>query len=126
MPTLKQQLAIAKLVENRGTSIGQAMRDAGYTPATAKNPQNLTNSIGFKEALEEYGLTEELITRALVDDIKSKPKKRFYELSLGADILGMKKQSDTGGNKTLVVVVTGQTVQRYGITIPQDPSGGST
>lgn len=51
--TLKQKTAAKKLVENQG-NIGQAMIAAGYSPASAKNPKNLTESKGFKELLEEY------------------------------------------------------------------------
>lgn len=90
MPTIKQRQAVKNIVENRG-SISRAMIDANYRKATAKNPKNLTESKGYKEALKEYGLTEELITGALVDDIKEKPRKRYQELNLGAEILGMKK-----------------------------------
>lgn len=70
------------------------MMAAGYTPATSHTPQKLTESKGYKELLDEYGLNEKFITEALVDDIRSKPRKRFFELNLGAEILGMKKRSD--------------------------------
>ena len=97
MATIKQRLAINKIVENRG-NLGKSMIQAGYDPTTAKNPKNLTDSKGYKELLAEYGLTEELITKSLVSDIKAKPEKRFLELSLGADILQMKKQPITNVN----------------------------
>ena len=41
MATLKQKAAIGKVIENRG-NMGRAMLEAGYSPATAKNPKNLT------------------------------------------------------------------------------------
>lgn len=49
--TLKQERAIAELVENRGKSVSKAMRDVGYSPKTAKNPQNLTKSKAFQAKL---------------------------------------------------------------------------
>ena len=46
-PTLKQKKAIAILGE-KGGSISGAMREAGYSPMTAKNPDKLTNTPAFK------------------------------------------------------------------------------
>lgn len=94
MPTFKQRKAVSILVGNGG-NVTDAMREAEYSPATYNTPQKLTESKGYKDILAEYGLTEELVTRALVEDIKAKPKKRFLELSLGAELLQMKKQQIT-------------------------------
>lgn len=52
-PTLKQRRAIVALVENGG-NVSQAMMSAGYTPATAKTPQKLTESLGFEVLSKEY------------------------------------------------------------------------
>jgi hypothetical protein len=60
-----------------------------YSEITAKNPKKLTDSVGFKEICEECGLTDNLILKALVFDIKKKPKNRKGELELGAKIKGM-------------------------------------
>ncbi len=93
MATLKQRKAVEGMVENGGNA-SRAMLEANYSPETAHTPSKLTKSKGFRELMAEYGLTEGLITKALVSDIKKKPKKRFNELSLGAEILGMKKSAD--------------------------------
>ena len=50
--TLKQEEAVKKIVENHG-NISQAMRDVGYSPATAKNPKNLTESKAWPQLMEE-------------------------------------------------------------------------
>lgn len=118
MPTLRQRKAVEKIVETRGrVAISRIMADpeVGYDLTTAKNPKNLTDSSGYKEILAEYGLTEGLITRALVSDIKSKPKKRFFELSLGADILGMKKRDPVNNNNVLIINVPQEVAQKRGI-----------
>lgn len=52
MATLKQQRAIANLVENGG-NVSKAMRDAGYTDATAKTPQKLTESVAYLSIAEQ-------------------------------------------------------------------------
>ncbi len=106
-------MALDKMVENGGV-VSRAMLDVGYDPNTAKTPQKLTESKGFKQLLAESGLTENLITKSLVEDIESKPKNRLGELRLGAEILGMKAE-EPGGNKTLVIMVTGNTASRYGV-----------
>ena len=84
----------------------------GYSEGTQHTPGKVTESIGYKKALEELGLTQELITTALVSDIESKPKNRLGELRLGAEILKM-NDSAPQGNKTLVILVSGETMQRY-------------
>lgn len=110
MATLKQKLVVAKIIENHG-NVSKSMRQVGYSKNTAKVPsKNLTDTKGFKEVLASYGLTEDLVTTALVFDIKSKPKRRFNELSLGAEILGMKKrgepEKDTTPHTTNIVIIT--------------------
>lgn len=88
MPTEKQRKALDRLVENRG-NVSKSMREAGYDDTTAKNPKNLTESAGFRELLKEYGLTDGLVVKSLVSDIKSKPQNRTPELKLASDILGL-------------------------------------
>ena len=89
--TEKQKKAVKSIVENSGIdqSLGEVMVRSGYSVETAKTPQKLTESKGFNEEMAKYGLTEELISSALVEDIKAKPKQRKPELELGAKILRM-------------------------------------
>lgn len=75
-------------------STGEVLESVGYGFGLTNSPQRVTESIGFKQALRDLGLTEELITSSLVQDIKAKPEKRIQELKLGADILGMVKRED--------------------------------
>ncbi len=60
MSTIKQEKAFEKVVENGG-NVSKAMREAGYSPETAKTPQKLTDSKGWLELLEEH-LPDSLIT----------------------------------------------------------------
>ena len=117
MATQMQEAAVERLVEIGGKSVSRAMRTSKkpYSPKTAQTPKKLTESKGFKEVLEKYGLTEGFITKALVEDIKAKPQERYSELNLGADILGMKKSSEAGGNKVNILVVSEETQRRYEI-----------
>jgi hypothetical protein len=50
-PTMKQRAVIDKIFEYRG-NVGKAMMEVGYSPNTAKNPSNLTNSQWFRKVLD--------------------------------------------------------------------------
>lgn len=124
MATLRQKRA-AKLVLN-GATPTQAMTEAGYAPSSIHKPgEALLSTQGYKEALAEYGLTEELIASSLVKDIKAKPKRRSRELELGADILNMRKRDAGSNNKTLIVVISGQSASRYG-AVPHPSTGNDS
>ncbi len=115
--SIRQQALADEIIKNQMRPLaerknkGELVKDAGFS-----STQSL-HSEGVYRALQKYGLNEELVTSALVDDIKAKPEKRLGELTLAADILGMrlKSKDDGGGNKTLIVVVSGQSADRYGI-----------
>lgn len=62
MTTLKQETAVKDLLENVGKPIGQAMLDAGYSPATAKNPDHLTESKGWNELMDKYLPDDKLLS----------------------------------------------------------------
>lgn len=97
-PTPKQRAAARAYMDNflagKPITSGALLENVGYTQAVAKTPNRVLESPGFKESLAEFGLTEELITSALVSDIKTKPEKRVQELKLGAEILGMVKREE--------------------------------
>ena len=85
----------------------------GYGRSVQQTPAKVLESVGFKEALAELGLTESLIAKSLVSDIKSKPKRRVRELNLGAEILGMKKQGPTPqGQQNNIIIFTDGRAER--------------
>lgn len=94
MATTRQRKAIVRMVDsslkNGGKpNVSKAMIEAGYSKATAKTPSKLTDSKGYEELLDEYGLTKEMIVTALAEDIKLKPQNRKPELELASKIRGM-------------------------------------
>lgn len=93
MATHKQVLASQIMVENGGNA-SKAMRDAGYSNSSSKNPMKLTKSKGFNEIMNNLGLTEEFLIPALVEDIKNKPGNRRAELELAFKLKGYLKSSD--------------------------------
>jgi len=70
MPTLKQELLVKKLVENRG-NVSKSMREVGYSPATAKNPQQTTISKTYQELMKQY-LPDDLISERHNDLLNKK------------------------------------------------------
>jgi len=106
-PTPRQKKAAKAVIDNMlldtPKSNGEVLKSVGYGTGLQNQPARVLQSEGFKAALAEYGLTEELITTSLVEDIKAKPAMRVKELGLGAEILGMKKreeqpEANKGGN----------------------------
>lgn len=104
MPTILQQdLAEAivkntKLPRDKKKNKGELLESVGYSAKVAKHkPTEILEQKGVKEALANYGLTEGLITKALVSDIKAKKRNRLGEMRLGAEIL---KMNDTSKSQT--------------------------
>jgi hypothetical protein len=63
---------------------------SGYDETTSsKHVPAVFEQKGVKDALRKMGLTEELITKALISDINAKEGNRVQELKLGAEILNM-------------------------------------
>jgi hypothetical protein len=98
------------------------LKSVGYGTGLQNQPKRVIESGGFKAALKEFGLTEQLITNALVEDIKAKPKKRVQELKLGAEILGMVKRDEppVDNSKTTYNFIFSPEVQSRVQTINED------
>lgn len=96
------------MVENGGNA-SRAMREAGYSAETAKSPSKLTESKGFAELMEAY-LPDDMLLRALSDDIEGKAKNRKAELELAFKLKGkMVEKSDvTTNGKDITPVVDAQ------------------
>jgi len=63
MATLKQKKAAEFIA--KGDSVSKAMKKAGYTEASAKNPRNLTKSQSFIEIMEKHGITDDKLSTVL-------------------------------------------------------------
>lgn len=106
MPTIRQRRLAREIIESatmdNPPTKGEMVEKVGYGPSIVDYPSKVIDTRGVRDALAEYGLTEELITTALVSDIYNKEKNRLGELKLGADILGMTKHEDSRPKNTLV------------------------
>lgn len=104
MATERQKRAVDKIIENGG-NVSKAMREAGYTEASAKNPSKLTRSDGFAELMEAY-LPDDMLLRALSDDIEKKEGNRKAEMELAFKLKGrmVEKKDITSGGEALQIL----------------------
>ena len=85
-PRLKHKKILENVVVN-GCTYKDAIRAEGYSEAVATQPQKITESKSWQILLNEY-LPDDLVLKALQDDIKSKPSNRIGELSLAMKVKG--------------------------------------
>ncbi len=81
MATLKQKKAVEKILENTGKPMGDILREVGYSEGTAVNPQQVTNSKGWKELMEEY-LPDDLLAKVHQEGLEA------YKVEAGVRIGG--------------------------------------
>lgn len=88
MATQRQRAAMAKILEKPG-SVSAAMREVGYSENTARNPSDLTESKGFRELMDEAGMTDsyllekhrELMEKQYKGDIDSFARTKALEMA---------------------------------------------
>jgi hypothetical protein len=95
MASPKQQMAVQIYMENRGISVGEAMRRAGYSDASAKNPKNLTGTAAWAEMMDKYLPDIELV--AVHRDLLESKKLDTEVFPLGLDELVIKKLLEDAG-----------------------------
>lgn len=109
--------AVQKLTENGG-HLGKALLEAGYSKSIAESPKKVTTTKGFIEAMSEAGLDLDTLNGYLASDLKSKPKQRLGELTLAYKLHGKLKDTKEG-DKTLILITSGESATRYNLT-PQE------
>jgi hypothetical protein len=125
MGTRKQKKLAKITLDNPNLPKGELVEMGGYGPSVIKTPAKVLESPGYKDELRKLGLTEEFVTGALVEDIEKKPQNRLGELRLASEILDMSNR-EGGGSKNLILIVTGESAQRYGISPTSNPETSST
>lgn len=93
MPSPRQRLAVKNVSEvmGNGGSIKSALIKSGYSIETAETPSLVLESKGFKMLCEDAGLTDNMILKAIADDIKQKPRDRSKELAIACKVKGLYK-----------------------------------
>lgn len=131
--TLKQKAVAKDLMENNGKPVSKAMLDAGYDPRTAKNPQQLTRSKGWKELMDEY-LPDQDLLNVPKDAMKAMKWNDFtgereadHNVRLKAADMGLKlkgRLNDKNGDTNInVLVIPSELLTKYDIA--PSPKGSS-
>lgn len=93
MSTRNQERAVENIIKQemsgKRVNLGKALRESGYSESVATKPKTVTGTVGFKEAMAKYGLTEEKWASYLAADLEMKPGERLGELRLAADVMGL-------------------------------------
>lgn len=76
-PSDKQKIAFDKVM-NEGKNVKTAMLEAGYKPSFAENPQELTNSEGWKILLEKY-VPDDLLAQKHHELLEARDKEGFTD-----------------------------------------------
>jgi hypothetical protein len=96
MATIKQKALCRKIIENNG-NVSKSMREVGYSKETAKNPKNVTNSIGFQELIQSIdGLKDDQVLQTLSKSIHKGKKITVY----GKDGTKTKEIDEVGNAQT--------------------------
>lgn len=100
-PTFKQKKLAIEVMKNMQSNTplnkGELLVKVGYGEIS-QDPARVLESKGYLQALRDLGLTEELVTTSLVEDIEKKPQNRVKELALASDILQMRKPVEIDKN----------------------------
>lgn len=122
MATPKQKQVAKDIMENHGKPISKAMLDAGYTPATSKNPSNLTNSKSWQELMEQY-LPDEKLAKVHEEGLEATKwndftgdREKDYSvrkqyLELGYKIKG--KTTEKASIQNNVIIIPSEIAEKY-------------
>ena len=121
MPTFKQEKVAELRTLHPDWSKIKVLRMAGYGASIKSWSGRTYNSKGVREALAKWGLVEGLVAKSLVADIKQKPRRRYNELNLAADILGMKKYATLPPSNIFII-----TPEQRRVIARRIVNGGST
>lgn len=115
--TVKQKKA-AKIMAENGGNVSRAMIEAGYSPMTAKTPQKLTEALGFKQLLQDFGpdikkafkTTNDLMEANNENDYPNwNARAKGVELTFKAHGIGDDAQVRIGDNITVNIQTYGDT-----------------
>jgi len=72
MSTLRQKIVASKIFANRGSkdTVKKIMKDAGYSDAYAKNPQQLTTTRSWRQLMDKY-LPDEKIVKKIDEGLEA-------------------------------------------------------
>lgn len=130
-PTTKQKIAFSKVV--KGSSISKAMREVGYAESTSKRSNKLTRSQGWeflmrkhlpdatlaKKHKELLNKTEKIVVGIGQGHSEIKDTGQPHSDAVKALDIAYKLKSrygsDPASNKVLIINITAEAAQKYGI-----------
>lgn len=105
MATPKQEKLLKLLMENYGElgntkSLGELLKQAGYSAASAKNPKIILEGKEMQEGINNVVSDLELLRQQALDELKSRDisKERYADVVKGVDTLTKNHQLLTGGS----------------------------
>ena len=128
MPTLKQKLAFKEITEKH-RPVSTVMKEVGYKESTSNKPSNLTESDGWNELMNKH-LPDSALAKKHRELLNKREYRTFYgnsedigpetqavskALDMAYRLKGRYEEGEDRGNKTLIVMITGETAQRYAI-----------
>lgn len=144
MATEKQRRAFDTVGVNGG-NISKAMVTAGYSKEVSKRTDKLTRTKGWKELMDKHfpdselaALHKKLLKKKEVIVVSDGAREGSHLEWTGQPHTDSLKALETAyklksrfvegesGNKTLILMVTGETAQRYGIKPTQLPENSSS
>lgn len=111
-PTSKQRRAV-KIMVDKGMSASGAMREAGYSVATSKDPGKLTRTEAFQYLMEEMGVSDNLLVDTLKNGMQATKDNepdhavRHKFLETGLKLKGYSK-NDATNNMTFINIARDQ------------------
>lgn len=105
--TIKQRKALKVALENGGNVSG-AMKEVGYSPAMAKNPQKLKESEGWKDLMKKAGLDDKSLLKKSKQHLEAR---QFHQMMVDPLITDREVEEvleEAGGKflKAVIVEVT--------------------
>ena len=136
MANIKQTLAAQKILETNG-NVSAAMKLAGYSVETAKNPQQLTRSKGWQELMQKYLPDNHLMKRHkefldaprqirtykkgdLVSETEETDPSAVRALDMAYKLKG-RYSAESEGNKTLIINISSESANRYKVAPTDTP-----
>lgn len=146
MVTLNQKTVfkkvLKKVAKGEQVAITKEMRGV-YSPATAKHPEKITKSKGWQELMDKHLPDTKLAQRhrelldkrevfkmyngegKLIDQPDTQAVSKA--LDMGYKLKNRYPREEDGGNKTLIINISGESAQRYGYVhvTPQPEDSGT-
>jgi hypothetical protein len=108
-----QKKVLSNYLKNGG-NMTEAVRELGIYKAPQSKARALKKSYNFRHLLDAAGLSDRFLNKALYEDIRNKPGDRLGELTLAYKLRGHMREKQEG-NKTLILMTSGESASRFKI-----------